>query len=95
MGRLNNQDLVVTVAEGTYDHPTIENAQGSSLAQALNTILENRAALGAFAFGAGVSLGIFGWLILILLILLIVWISRKIYNDHQDRNNQKPTFQIN
>ena len=95
LGRLNNQDLVVTVAEGTYDHPTIENAQGSSLAQALNTILENRAALGAFAFGAGVFPGVFGWLILILLILLIVWISRKIYNDHNDRKNQKPTFQIN
>jgi hypothetical protein len=95
LGRLNNQDLVVTVAEGTYDHPTIENAQGSSLAQALNTILENQSSLGAFAFGAGFFPGIFGWLMLILIILLIIWISRKIYHDNNDRKDQKPTFQIN
>jgi len=95
LGRLNNQDIAVTTAEGTYDHPTIENAQGSSLAHALNTILEDRATLGAFALGAGIFPGVFGWLILILLVLVIVWISRKIYNDHNDRKNQKPTFQIN
>lgn len=95
LGKLNNQDLVVTVAEGTFDHPTIENAQGSSLAHALNTILEDRSTLGASAFGAGIFPGVFGWLLLILILLLIIWISRKIYNEHQDRKNQKPTFQIN
>jgi hypothetical protein len=89
LGRLSGQGVVVTTAEGTYVHPIIENAQGSSMAHALNTILEHRA---AFDFGFP---GIFGWLILILLILLIIWISRKIYNDHQDRKNKKPTLQIN
>lgn len=89
LGRLNGQGVVVTTAEGTYVHPIIENAQGSSMAHALNTILEKQS---VFDFD---SLGIFGWLILILLILLIIWISRKIYHDHEDRKNQKPTFQIN
>jgi len=95
LGQLGSQDLVVTVAEGTYDHPTIENAQGSSTAYALNTILLDRSTLGAFAFGAGFFPGIFGWLVLILLLLLIIWISRRIYNDQNDRNNQKPKLQIN
>lgn len=94
-GRFNNQDVVVTIAEGTYDHPTIENAQGSSTAYALNTILLNRSTLGAFAFGAGFFPGIFGWLFLLLILLLIVWVSRKIYNDHQDRKAVKPTLNIN
>lgn len=95
LGRFNNRDSVITIAEGTYDHPTISNAQGSSTAYALNTILIAGSTLGAFAFGAGFLPGIFGWLILILLLLLIVWISRKIYMDHYDRKNEKQTLQIN
>lgn len=95
LGRFNNRDSVITIAEGTYDHPTISNAQGSSTAYALNTILLDGSTLGAFAWGSGFFPGIFGWLILILLILLIIWISRRMYVDHQDRKNEKPTLQIN
>jgi|GEM_PF-1291028 len=95
LGRFNNQDMVVTIAEGTYDHPTIENAQGSSTAYALNTVLLDRSTLGAFAFGAGFIPGLFGWLILLLLLLLIVWISRRIYSDHQDRKTKQGGLQIN
>ena len=95
LGRFNNQDMVVTIAEGTYTHPTIENAQGSSTAYALNTILLDRSTLGAFAFGAGFIPGLFGWLVFILLLLLIVWISRRIYSDHQDRKTKQGGLQIN
>jgi len=94
LGRFNNQDLVVTVAEGTFKHPKIEKAQGSSTAYALNTILLERSNLGAFAWGAGFFPGLFGFLILILLILLIILVTRRIYLDHEERKNKKSTLNI-
>ena len=95
LGRFNNQDLVVTVAEGAFKHPKIEKAQGSSTAYALNTILLERSNLGAFAWGAGFFPGVFGFLFLILLILLIILVSRRIYLDHEERKNKKSRLDIN
>lgn len=85
----SDQDLLVTTAEGVHTHPNVDNAQASVIAYALNTISENENVLGAFAAGSGFGIGIIGFLIILFIILLIIWISRRMYTDHKDRRAQQ------
>jgi len=81
LGRAWREDILVTTAIASVRNPknkVQEDAIAYGIVETQNC--QNRNSLLGFAFGAGFwPNSVFGWLLLVILILLIVYISRRLY----------------
>ncbi|MFT5359966.1 MAG: putative repeat protein (TIGR01451 family) [Candidatus Paceibacteria bacterium] len=83
-------DLIVAQANAGHDHPSIRDAQvGTVPAYALNNVVNDPNRLVGLALfgGAFFPTTFLGWLILLLVIIALVLLARKLYNDREDRNH--------
>ncbi len=80
-GTFKEGELAVVVANLVYTDQS--STQGDALAYATHTAHNAQSSLGAFAFGAGTFLpvNLFGWLLLIILVLILVLLGKYLYGE--------------
>jgi len=82
-------ELIVVVANMVYTNQA--GVQEDALAYATHHGVQNGSVLGASAFGSGfLPTSLFGWLFLIILLLILILLSKYLYNQSPNRQHQAP-----
>jgi hypothetical protein len=91
--KVANQQYIVNVIEAIYNHPTNANTKIDTLDYAIIKVINGTSALSASVSSSGKFFphSFLGWLILVLLIILLVYLARKLYKKTEEKKILNPT----
>lgn len=85
----SNHDFLVSVIEGTYDHPVTPNTKIDTIDYSIIKVVGGAVDQSASALFAGgiFPIGFWGWLVIILIITIIILLARRAYRDREDKKH--------